>query len=376
MTENTKDSGDASPEGRKGRIHWGVATPTIIFVVLLAAYAVYWWIAADEIRSRIETASLDQGRIETSWKELGIYGFPYRFTASFTDPVVSAPHTPEQWRWEADEFSASFLPYDFSHAIFDVEGEQRLSFRDVTRRDAPRRDWRIRTEGAWSSYVSEKGEPFGRLAIDVKKLDAKRESGDETLTADRLQLHTRPAPLLLEGGAAPVLPGTPKPATAIDLALQGDNMVLPDRLTPPALGDKAKLIILQARLRNVPATHAASPVEFARDWMAAGGTLAVSDLKVKWGPLDMDASGEVTLDAQGRPAGRLDAQIADYEGLISALVKAGRIPEQSGRMALAGLGLISQFQGNKSGRVRVPVVMSKGKLYLGPVPVATLDPVF
>ena len=372
MTENTKDS---TPP-RRGRIHWGVLTPTIAFGVLVAAYAVYWWVAAGEIRNRIEQAVLDQGRIEAAWSGLGVYGFPYRFTSSFTDPVVAAPHTPEQWRWEADEFSASFLPYDFGHVIFDVEGEQRLSFRDVTQRDAPRRNWRIRTEGAWSSYVPMKGELFGRLAIDIRKLDAEREGSEETLQADRLQLHTRPAPLLVESSMAPGMPGTPQAATAIDIALQGDNMVLPPRLTPPALGPKAALVMMQARMRNVPVTHAASPVEFARDWMAAGGTLAVSDLKVKWGPLDMDATGEVTLDEQGRPAGRFDAEIADYEGLVSALVKAGRIPQKNARMALAGLGLISQFQGNKSGRVRVPVVMSEGKLYLGPVPVATLDPVY
>ncbi|MGX1198435.1 DUF2125 domain-containing protein [Parvibaculum sp. MBR-TMA-1.3b-4.2] len=372
MTENAK----APAQPRRKNIRWGVLTPTIVLGVLVAVYAVYWWTVAGEIKTRIETAALDNGRIETKWKELGVYGFPYRFTSSFTAPEVAAPRTPEQWRWQADEFSASFLPYDFNHVIFDVEGEQRLSFRDVTQKSAPRRDWRIKADAAWSSYVAEKGTPFGRLAIDVKKLDAKRENGDDTLTADRLQLHTRPAPLTIEGGAAPLMPGTPKPATAIDLALQGDNMVLPARLTPPALGNTAKLVILQARLRNVPATRAASPVEFARDWMAAGGTLAVSDLKVKWGPLDMDASGEVTLDEQGRPAGRLDAQIADYEGLVSALVKAGRIPQKNEKMALAGLGLISQFQGNKSGRVRVPVVMSKGKLYLGPVPVARLDPVY
>lgn len=372
MTENAK----APARPRRKNIRWGVLAPTIALGVLVAVYAAYWWTVAGEIRSRIETATLDNGRIEAAWEELGIYGFPYRFTSSFTDPSVAAPHTPEQWRWQADEFSASFLPYDFSHAIFDVEGDQRLSFRDVTQKDAPRRHWRIKTDAAWASYVAQKGAPFGRLAVDVKKLDAAREDGGATLRAGRLQLHTRPAPLTIEGGAAPLMPGTPKAATAIDLALQGDDMVLPARLTPPALGDTARLVILQARMRNVPVTHAASPVEFSRDWMAAGGTLAVSDLKVKWGPLDMDASGEVTLDEKGRPAGRLDAQIADYEGLVSALVKAGRIPQKNEKMALAGLGLISQFQGNESGRVRVPVVMNDGKLYLGPVPVATLDPVY
>ena len=194
--------------------------------------------------------------------------------------------------------------------------------------------------------------------------------------AERADTHEWLKTLTLEGGAAPILPGTPKAATAIDLAFQGEDMLLPARLTPPALGNKAGFVILQARMRNVPVTHAASPVEFSRDWMAAGGTLAVSDLKVKWGPLDMKASGEVTLDEKGRPAGRLEAEIADYEGLVSALVKAGRIPRKNEKMALAGLGLISQFQGNKSGRVRVPVVMSEGKLYLGPVPVARLDPVY
>ena len=102
----------------------------------------------------------------------------------------------------------------------------------------------------------------------------------------------------------------------------------------------------------------------------------MSDLTIKWGPLNLWAQGNVTLDEEARPKGNFDAEITNYDQLLAALVKAGIVRQQDAKLALLGLGLVSQLQGKTDGRIAVPVTMNQGKLYLGPLYVARLDPIY
>jgi hypothetical protein len=183
----------------------------------------------------------------------------------------------------------------------------------------------------------------------------------------------RPSEEAAGGVAAPV------PAVGVesyDLALQGNDMAIDRADAFPVLGSQVSLFSAQARLRNVPKGKRASAVELSRDWLQHGGSLAVSDLQIKWGPLDMWAQGELTLDDKARLQGSFDAEINDYRGLLAALVKAHVISERDQRLALMGLGLVAQLQGSSEARVRVPIVMNEGRLYLGPLVVAKLEPIY
>jgi hypothetical protein len=84
----------------------------------------------------------------------------------------------------------------------------------------------------------------------------------------------------------------------------------------------------------------------------------------------------MTLDDQARPKGNFDAEITNYPGLIAALVKGHVVSVRDAKLALVGMGLIAQLQGTPEGRLRVPIVMNEGKLYLGPIVVAKLNPVY
>ena len=135
-------------------------------------------------------------------------------------------------------------------------------------------------------------------------------------------------------------------------------------------------LLVQARLRDVPGTRHLSAIELLNAWRDTGGTLSISDLIVKWGPLDLTASGKLSLDAQNRPEGRLDARVTDFKNLVDAMAQEGIVKEDEARIALAGLVLVSQFQGNRSGDVLVPVIMDKGRIYLGPLAIGNLTPLY
>lgn len=353
MTSTPPEANVARRSSR--RIFW----PTAALAVGVAIYSGYWYVVAGKVRAAIEGfAAAPAGSVAVDWRDLSISGYPYRIAATFAAPVLRAPGAPEAWEWSAPSVEADLLPHDLRHVVLKVEGEQILKYRDA----AGSHVISATSKGTWASYVEVPGAPVGRIAVDIDDLVAGRDGGagaSARFAAGRLQLHAQPA------GAA-----------SYDVALQGDDVNASHFTAASALGPAIALVSAQMRLKDLPRSAHASFVEVSRGWLAEGGVLAVSDLAVKWGPLDLRARGELTLDAERRPQGRFDAAFADYDALIEALAKAKVVRERDAELALAGLGLVARLQNDEEGRVHVPVLMNDGKLFLGPLLVARLDPLF
>ncbi|MES1989949.1 MAG: DUF2125 domain-containing protein [Pseudomonadota bacterium] len=380
---NTPPASSPTPAPR-ARAPLRLFLPYIGIALVFAIYSVYWVIAAHKLRDGIERVSAQKNAaaIDTDWSALTLGGFPYRISLTFTKLLADAPQAPEQWSWNADGLEADFLPYNLRHVILKIDGEQHLAYSDV--RGAKLRHLvRATSDSVRVSYVEETNADFGRLAIDIDKFIAIRDgkaTGDlatdltgERLTADRLQLHIRPA-ADDEGLATRI--DMPDHKNSYDIALQGDNMVLASSGPAAVLGANVALISAQARLRDMPRRNHGSFVELSRGWLQQGGRLSVSDLRVSWGPLDLYAQGELTLDEEARPKGEFNAEFSDYPRLLNALVANGIIRREDAKIATTGLNVISELQGKKAGRVSMPVLMRNGKLYLGPLVVATLEPLY
>jgi len=378
------DTPPASISPKKPRPPLRVFFPAIGVALIFAAYTAYWFAASSRLQVGIKSFVTESknDNIALTWHDLSVSGFPYRIGLTFTKPAVAAPKTPENWSWSADSLESDFLPYNLRHLVLKIDGTQELHYSDVG--EHPRHHViRAKAEGTWASYIALKDEPFGRLAIDIKNLKSTRDetqaktsandANSEYLNADRLQLHMQPVDEL-DTNATPIpIPSTPN---NYDIALQGDVMSISPNATTRVLGNQIEIIAVQARLRNVPQGQSASLVELSRDWLEKGGRLTVSDLRIKWGALDLWAQGEITLDDQARPKGRFDAEITNYSELLLALVNAGIIRPEDAKLTNLGMGLVAQLQGKNDGRISVPVVMNNGKLFLGPLFVATLKPIF
>ncbi|MBI1260538.1 MAG: DUF2125 domain-containing protein [Rhizobiales bacterium] len=360
-------------------IKGGGSRNTLIFgaivIATLLIYAGYWVYVSRALKANLEArlAEGHLGAVNIAAEDLTMGGFPYRIEARLAKPKADAPKSPEKWSWTAQQITAELLPYDPGHVVLKIDGPQTISYTDISRFPQLEESWLIESEGNWASYVAEKGSSFGRLAVDLDQVKATRQNSDASkpvnhFSAGRLQLHTRPAEQ--EPGA---FLGN---GNHLDLALQGDDVSMDSFNALPFLGPRLTQFVLQARLRNVGNDDEPSPSRWLHKWVNQNGSLAISDLLIKWGPLDMAAHGELTLDSNRRPQGRLDAEIANYGELVKALITAGRITARDGNLAMAGLGLMSQFQGNEEGRINVPVIFSEGRIYLGPLVVAQLEPLY
>lgn len=355
----------------KSGIRWGIAGPALAFITLVAIYTVYWFSVTGEIRKQVEAfAANPQHGLVTGWTEFSMRGYPYRIEASFMQPAASAPDAPEAWEWRSERASVALLPYNLRHAVLTLGNEHLIRYREPLDGGYSQNEIRATAEKAQASYVDLKDLPFGRLAIDINKLDAQHLRGtgnvSDRATLMRLQLHTRPA-LTEQDELVPA---------AYDFALRAEGVTVESERRVPVLGNGMTHLLMQARLRNVPETRHVSVIELLDAWRDTGGTLAISDLIVKWGPLDLTANGELSLDRRNRPAGRLNARVTDFKGLVDAITAEGLVSEDEARIALAGLILVSQFQGNRSDEVEVPIIMEKGRLYLGPLAIGKLAPLY
>ena len=92
------------------------------------------------------------------------------------------------------------------------------------------------------------------------------------------------------------------------------------------------------------------------DWRQAGGALKIILFDLVKGPMHLGLKGDVGLDESHRTNGKLEAA---FQGLDT-------IAAQFGARNLAGFV--------KSGKL--PMLMTNGKLYIGPLPVLNLAPVY
>lgn len=347
-----------------------IFVPFGALLLLFAAYGLYWLSAASRAADAVGSWADTQAAtgIRSAWDDLSVSGFPFRLAVTATHPLMAHPGSPLDWEWQADALTGQVLPYRLDHVIFDLRGEHIFRYTERSAGLAVRHEVRATAENALASYVAEPG-TAGRFAIDIESLEAYRDivGGDyaDLLSASRLQLHMRPASAEVGGG-----PGE------VDAALRAAavSLILKQRQLP--FGPEAEAVEIQARIRHAPRRIEGTARQMLRRWAQSGGSLALSRLRVIWGPLDLEASGDLSFDAQGRPAGTFDALIANHRDLLAALVSAGIVERRDADAAFAGLEIVSTLQNNGDGRLQVPVIMRDGMLYLGPLAVARLESVY
>ncbi|MGK2741079.1 DUF2125 domain-containing protein [Tepidicaulis sp. LMO-SS28] len=349
---------------------WKLSALFGVLLLLVAAYTVYWFTLAGRFESELEAAkgkAQDNGFIP-EWEELSFSGFPFRLGIDFTGASLSRGRGDTHWTWTVPALTVQMLPYKLDHAIADFSGEQNIYIAGPE----GAQQFAFTAEAFWASHVQTEGFA-GRTAFETKAFTAEgtdRQSGDRLggLSADHVQLNTRPAP----GGAE----GTPLPAT-YDLAIRGENIAWDFAPLVPWLERDIAQLEIQMRADHLPRHLPADADDGLKDWAAAGGKLAISHLRLLWGPVDMTGQGTLTLDAQGRPQGRFDTSFDNVEGLFNRLVEAGLVKPEAAPMIFTGVNVLAALQGKpQDGRAHLPLVFQDGVVFLGPVAVGRLEPVY
>lgn len=324
-----------------------------LIIGALVGYYLLWAHLSDQAAAaatRWIEAQRAQGR-EVSYSRLRQWGFPYRLSLTAENFRWHDPQSTVGWRVEADEINAHLQLWKFDHVIFDLNGAQRLGWKDG---DAERQA-ALKSERFRSSLVLDGAGNWLRIAADLAKPALSGALQD--WAADKLLLHARRA-----GNVPP----------SADLALQADKLLLPPAMEGP-LGREIASLKLVGNARGTAVGK--TPEELLGTWRDSGGIVEFETIALQWGALKMNGDGSLTLDKQFRPLGAMSGQIRGAEAGLDALVAAGKMKPDDAAAGKAALGAIALRDEKGERYLPLPLTAQAGRLFLGPVALFSLPPI-
>ena len=320
-------------------------------VLLLAGYTSYWFYAADSVRKGIDDWIAFQGEngVEVRTTRVEVSGFPLILAADARDVVMTDP---QGARWQTSGLSAQAQPWRMTHIDYRIDGPQTLT-----------------VPGAQPvTITADDGSGDIRLAGNGQLASGTLSLADLTVllpAVGDLKVATVDVAIAQNHG------GTDRDG----LAAGGDMRLVDLPVTPlPALGQR-----LQHAGLDVTVTGTVPPalqVPFLTVWRDSGGRLLIDRLDLEWGPLTVQATGTVTLDAALQPQANLTANVRGFLQTVDALVAAGMVkPDQSG-LIKAGLALLAGApDADGTATLTAPLSINGGRVFLGPLQIAQLPPV-
>jgi hypothetical protein len=336
--------------------------PLLAALALLTAAAVWtlaWFIMADRLASRVE-AWADARRAEGLKAEhsgIDVAGFPFRWQVTVARPTLAGAGS-AGWLWHGDAVEAALVPFARREVAVRFPGEHVFSAGEGSLGGA----WRMRAD-----------RPDGRVLL---RPDGRLDRLELNFAGVALaQLLPEAAPVhvdrLTAVASVPETAGADHRAESFALILNLDGL---SQVQPPipALGSTIEAVRLDlvAKGRLPPGRLAAALAA----WRDAGGTVEINRLAVRWGPIDADGNGTLTLDEQNRPLGAFTARWRGYNETIDALQATGQIPPWPAAGAKIGLNALARQQADGSRQVEIPLSAQNGRLFVAGFPLMRLAP--
>ena len=309
-----------------------------VIVVLALLYGGYWFVGAGAAE-RGALAALDrlQARgVVVQHGGLSVAGFPSRFDLTLTEPSFSDPARGLGWSAAfAQVFSLSYKPW---HLIAALPETQQITLPGqalvlaTTRMQGslvmkPTPDLPLAALDAVAEGVSLRSDLGWALALASANLRLAEGEGGAYQLAVRA-LDVVPDQRLVAG--------TRLPETLERIDLLAD--VTFDRV--PALRDGAAPVVQR---------------------------VVVQEAHVIWGPVKLQAKGDLLADATGRAEGRLDLRIEGWQAALDAVQSLQLIPD---RFLPLLTGVLTQMElaSGEPGVIALPLTFQNGLASLGPVP--------
>ena len=332
--------------------------PLILALAVLLALAAGWtgfWVwSAGQLETAVARFA-DQQRargLTISYEGPAVSGFPVGLSAGFDAPLVAAP---QGWRWAGPAVSGRARVWSPFTIETDFPGLHRITFKPEPQAPDVEIEAEAEEASAWARLRSDGQVDQGAIAIGQLVV--------------RSPLVGPSAAERLVGRYGPSRPGETAAGPELDLAFEGAGLILPEKIETP-LGRQIESAIIEATL--VGEIPPGKPKQALARWRESGGKLEVMRLSTVWGPLQLEAEGTASLDAQFRPIGAFQTRIRGLAETLDALARAGII--ESGAVFAAQLALAA-LGGDGENGLQVPITLQEGRVFLGPVPIARLSPV-
>lgn len=329
-------------------------TPLILLAALLLLHSAAWLWAARHLAAAADgwLAAQRARGVSISADAPVRGGWPLGVSLTWPRIAIADPAVPLAWSGEGVTLAASLLHP--RHATLDLAGPQMLRLADLPplaiTADRFDLDVRIGADGrahgaglaAHGLRISGDGAAIGVASLSL--------SADGTGPGRRFGLHAE----------AIALPGTPPARLA---------------LARWPFGPAIQRLGLDATLSGTLPPDPRASAAWMRAWQQAGGALAIDDLNLDWGPLDVTANARLAADPTGQPIASMQSEIGGWQAAADALAAAGLVTAQTLRPAKLLLSLMAHTDapGGPS-TLSVPLNLDGGTLSMGRMPLAQLPP--
>lgn len=349
-------AGGRVPAARRSRM---VFVPTLIVVVLAAAWTVFWFHAASVARA---TLAGWQAREEQSGRSFrcgsqSFGGYPFRIEMRCTNAAADLQKASPPLQIRVGNFLAVAQVYQPTLLI--VEFGAPLT---VTQPGSS-----VTVAGEWTlAQASLRGLPTSpervSAAIDNLRLSRPDAAGAVLFGVRHVELHAR-----LDPASRPDHP-------VVDLAARIEQGTAPSA-GPPF--DQPLDVEIAAVLEGLPDLEPKPAAQLLRELQQKGGVLQVVNAHVARAGMLATGTGTLGLSPQGRLDGAIDVTIS---GLDSNLLE-GLVPSlKGGNASLLGAGLLAllgkptELEGRPA--VVMPLRFTDGAVALGPVPLGRIGPLY
>jgi hypothetical protein len=363
------------PHPRPRPRRWPIVLPLALVVVLAAGWAGFWYYAAGRAQAEFaawRSREAARGRVFTCDGE-EFSGFPFRFELSCAAPTLREPRI----TFKSADLHAAAQVYQPNLAIAEFRGPLTIVEDGGAGGTV---DWTL-AQASLSGLVS----GSRRLALVLDKPAVTPLGGAERLaTAAHLELHAREAPRL------------PQDPPALHVALNLSQALLSGIPRVPNTPLDADV---SATVRNFTDFSPKPWRQMLRDFQAADGRLEIKQARVRQGNILASGQGSLSLTERGTLDGQINLTIAGLEQLMSVLgidkavgqasqnaidrlvpgLNLGKLfgPRGNASLAAAGAAMLGQ-QAELEGRqaVTLPLRFADGAVFLGPLKVGEMGPVF
>ncbi len=362
---------DPNPPHRR----WPIVLLLGLVVLLAAGWTGFWYYAAGRAEAEFaawRNREAAAGRVFTC-DDQGFSGFPFRFELRCATPSLRQPRL----TLKASDLHAAVQVYQPSLMIAEFGGP--LTAIEEGRAGVSV-DWAL----AQASVHGLTSTPRRIALVLEKPAVAALAGGQQLATAAHAELHTRDTPRL------------PQDPPGMDVALSLVQAVFPGLARLPNAPIDANMTGTLRGLRD----FAPRPWrELLRDFQAANGRVDIKEARVRQGDIIAVGHGSLSLNSRGTLDGQIDLTVAGLEQLMVALgidkavgqasqnaldrvapgLNLSQLlgPRGNAAIAAAGaamLGRPTELEGRQA--VTLPLRFSDGVVFLGPLRVGQMAPLF
>ncbi|WP_099824555.1 DUF2125 domain-containing protein [Oceaniglobus indicus] len=319
----------------------------LLAVILIAALAWggYWFVGSSAVEKGMKrwfAAQRERGWTAT-YSDLSTTGFPNRFDTTITDLDLYDPVTGFGWR--APFFQIFALSYRPNQIITAFANDQTVQ---TPAESIALASTRMR---ASATFALDTGLALDHSTLIADGVTLTGETGWR-VSADQIRAATRPAVGLQHGHDLDIVAVELAPGPALRAAIDAGGSL------PPTLGT----VKLDASL-GFDAPWDRFALGNARPRLT---TVDLTEARIVWGPLDLRASGDVAVGADGLPDGRITVTATGWRRMIDMAVGAGLIPAAATDTVTRVLTMLAQSTDDGE-TLDLPLSFSDGRMALGPV---------